>query len=189
MDHPQLAPDTATRPAKAGRGVELRAPAGTDGLAMWELVRAAGGLDLNSPYSYHLWCRDFAASSVIARSGTQVVGLVTGYRRPEAREHLFVWQVAVRPDHRGRGLGIAMLDHIVERDESPCWLEATVAPSNAASQRMFERFADRHGARLRRRPFLDADDFPDQHEPEVLLEIGPLRRDRTISEAESKAGE
>ncbi len=58
-------------------------------------------------------------------------------------------------------------------------MEATVTPSNhASSQRMFERLAARHEAPVARRPFLDADDFPERHEAEILLEIGPFPHSR-----------
>ena len=57
--------------------VTLGAPTSGDGARLWELARDSGGLDLNSPYSYLLWCRDFAATSVAARSGDEVVGFIT----------------------------------------------------------------------------------------------------------------
>jgi L-2,4-diaminobutyric acid acetyltransferase len=180
---------SAPRPETAPRGgttlgFELRIPRATDGLVLWRLAGEAGGLDVNSPYSYQLWCRDFASTSVLAWCGRAPAGFVTGYRRPDAPDRLFVWQVAVDPTSRGRGLGVAMLDHLVGRDDPPRWMEATVTPSNRASQRMFERLAARHDVPVARMPFLDADDFPEQHEAEILLEIGPFPRLPTTSTPE-----
>src|SRR3569833_2163773 len=53
-----------------------------DGRQLWRIARDSKTLDLNSPYSYVLWCRDFAATSVVARAGDEVRGFVTGFDRP-----------------------------------------------------------------------------------------------------------
>jgi diaminobutyrate acetyltransferase len=154
--------------------LDLRAPVIGDGLTLWSLARIAGELDVNSEYCYHLWCRDFASTSVVAWAPDAAAGFVIGFHRPLDPSCLFVWQVAVHPDHRGLGLGTDMLSHLVDRAAHTRRVEATVGPSNDASRRMFERFARRHGAPVTSSPFLDADAFTDGHEPEVLLTIGPL---------------
>jgi L-2,4-diaminobutyric acid acetyltransferase len=92
---------------------DLSTPTSADGPLMWGLALESGGLDVNSRYAYLLWCRDFAATSIVARSGDRLAGFITGYRRPDAPDTLFVWQVAVGPDFRRRGLASRMLDHLV----------------------------------------------------------------------------
>ena len=76
--------------------LQIDRPAVADGAALWRIARDSKTLDLNSSYSYLLWCRDFAATSAVARDETgQPVGFVTGYTRPERPRTLLVWQVAV----------------------------------------------------------------------------------------------
>lgn len=83
---------------------------------MWRIARDSQALDLNSSYSYLLWCRDFAGTSVVARGEDGgPIGFVTGYVRPERPQTLVVWQVAVDDEHRGRGLAGAMLDGLTDR--------------------------------------------------------------------------
>lgn len=53
-------------------------PYRADAAAMWRRVRDARDLDTNCPYSYLLWCRDFAATSVVARDGATLCGFVSG---------------------------------------------------------------------------------------------------------------
>ena len=158
--------------------VVLRAPTVADGAALWRLAEASGGLDLNSPYAYLLWCRDFAEASVVATLGGVAVGYVIGFVRPAATDTLFVWQITVAPDARGRGLAAAMLDHLAARlaPTGVGWLEASVTPGNEASWRTFARFADRRGAATEQAPLFDAADFPTPHDPEVLVRIGPFER-------------
>ncbi|MEU9559533.1 diaminobutyrate acetyltransferase [Streptomyces fumanus] len=162
-------------------------PRVTDGAALWRIARDSKVLDLNSSYSYLLWCRDFAATSAVARAGNgEAVGFVTGYVRPDRPDTLLVWQVAVDAAYRGRGLAAALLDGLVARlvaERALTTLETTISPDNSASQRLFASFAERHGAGLEREVLFDAGLFPDgPHEPEVLHRIGPLspaRRHRT----------
>ncbi|MDR6980150.1 L-2,4-diaminobutyric acid acetyltransferase [Streptomyces sp. 3330] len=154
-------------------------PSVEDGAALWRLAKDSGTLDLNSSYSYLLWCRDFAATSAVARAeGGEPVGFVTGYVRPEDPRTLLVWQVAVDAAQRGRGLAAALLDGLTARvaAERPLTaVETTITPGNTASERLFTSYAARHGATVTREVLFDTGQFPDgPHDPEVLYRIGPL---------------
>lgn len=157
-----------------GDGIEIGPPGAGDGAEIWRVAHAAGGLDVNSSYAYLLWVRDFAATTAVARDGGRVAAYCTGYLRPDDPGTYFVWQVAVHPDHRRRGLGLRLLDELVDRTGAGA-LEATVTPGNEASWRLFGRFAEAHGAEMATSPLFAAEDFPDGHDPEDLLRIGPLR--------------
>ncbi|NGO69023.1 diaminobutyrate acetyltransferase [Streptomyces boncukensis] len=160
-------------------GLKLDAPRTEDGAAIWRIARDSRTLDLNSSYSYLLWCRDFAATSVVARGADgEPVGFITGYTRPGSPRTLLVWQVAVDEAARGRGLAAAMLDGLALRvgEESGIdTLETTVTPDNTPSNRLFTSFAERHAAALDKTVLFGADTFPEAgHEPEVLYRIGPV---------------
>ncbi|MEU9923023.1 diaminobutyrate acetyltransferase [Streptomyces griseoluteus] len=156
-------------------------PTVEDGAAAWRIARESQGLDVNSPYSYLLWFRDFARTSVVVSesAGDATVGFVTGFRRPEQPDTLVVWQIAVDRGQRRRGTASAMLDHLTARltaDGDVRHLEATISSDNAASHRLFRSFAERHTAPLKRDLLFPAELFPDTHEAEFLYRIGPLRR-------------
>ncbi|MFF1375171.1 diaminobutyrate acetyltransferase [Streptomyces sp. NPDC058308] len=160
-------------------GLRLDSPAVADGAAIWRIARDSKVLDLNSSYSYLLWCRDFAATSVVARDADgEPVGFLTGYIRPERPDTLFVWQVAVDHGQRGRGLAGALLDGLTAKvvaGRAPLTVETTITPGNTASERLFLSYARRHGASVERKTLFDAGLFPDDgHEPEVLYRIGPV---------------
>ncbi len=160
-------------------GLILDAPRLEDGAALWRIARDSRTLDLNSSYSYLLWCRDFAATSVIARDEDgEPVGFITGYVRPRRPQTLVVWQVAVDEAARGRGLAAAMLDGLaarVAREVGIDGIETTVTPDNTPSNRLFTSFAERHGAAVETEVLFGADVFPESgHEPEVLYRIGPV---------------
>ncbi|MFF4532147.1 diaminobutyrate acetyltransferase [Streptomyces sp. NPDC001407] len=160
-------------------GLTLDTPRVEDGAAIWRIARDSKALDLNSSYSYLLWCRDFAATSAVARGADgEPTGFVTGYVRPDRPHTLVVWQVAVDHAHRGRGLAAALLDGLVarvSRELGVRGVETTVTPDNTASNRLFASFAERHGAPVEREVLFDDGLFPDGgHAPEVLHRIGPL---------------
>jgi L-2,4-diaminobutyric acid acetyltransferase len=160
--------------------LEIDTPRVEDGAAIWRIARDSEVLDLNSSYSYLLWCRDFAATSVVARgTGGEPIGFVTGYVRPERPEALVVWQVAVDREHRGRGLAGELLDALTAKVTAAGTvreIETTVTPDNKASDRLFASYAERHGASLTREVLFDGALFPDgpggtAHQPEVLYRI------------------
>ncbi|MFF8847430.1 diaminobutyrate acetyltransferase [Streptomyces sp. NPDC015127] len=159
--------------------LEIDTPRVEDGAAIWRIARDSEVLDLNSSYSYLLWCRDFAATSVVARGpGGEPIAFVTGYVRPDRPEALVVWQVAVDSEHRGRGLAGILLDALTAKVTSGRGVrevETTITPDNTASDRLFTSYARRHDAPLRREVLFDGGLFPEgTHQPEVLYRIGPL---------------
>lgn len=122
-----------------------------DAGACWELVKATGVLDVNSRYAYALWFRDFAATSVIARTDGGTAGFVSGYRRPdEPPTTLVIWQVAVGEAARGRGVAGSMRDLLWARVPGVDHLETTIT-GQRGSVALFTAFAKRHSASVRRR--------------------------------------
>lgn len=157
--------------------VGLRAPTVADGPALWRMTQDSATLDVNSPYAYLLWCRDFANTSVIAEVGGHPAGFIIGYRRPEEPATLLVWQVAVEAAHRGARIGGRMLDDLAGRltPHGVTHLETSVTPDNEASQNLFTSFAHRWGAPVQRGELFGPEMFPDGHLAEELFRIGPLQ--------------
>ncbi len=159
-------------------GVAVRTAIFNEGALLWELARDAGGIDLNSPYAYMMQCRNFHETCVVAEVFGTPAGFVTAHRVPKRPHVLFVWQVAVLPEFRGLRIAHRMLDGLVDRPA--CLgvrkLEATVTPSNTASEALFSAFAKARGAELEIRPGFVAADFPEdeRQEKERLFTIQPI---------------
>jgi L-2,4-diaminobutyric acid acetyltransferase len=156
----------------------IESPTKADGAQLWRIARDSAKLDLNSPYAYMLWCRDFAETSVVAREDGTAVGFVTGYRRPGEPDVGFVWQVAVDASQRGKGLAGKLLDALYTRlvATGVRYLETTITPDNEASIRLFTSFAKRWEASVETTGLFAGGDFPGdgEHLPEELYRIGPL---------------
>lgn len=169
MSEPAAKPPTAN--------VGCRAPKLADAAAVHALVRRCEPLDLNSEYAYLLLCAHFAETCVIAEVGSRLAGFVSGYKKPADDSVLFVWQVAVSSDMRGRGVGSRMLDDLMGRAscQGVQWIETTITPSNQASWALFESFAKKRGALCARQPLFQVQHFGGiAHEEEHLLRIGPF---------------
>lgn len=158
--------------------VELRPPTVSDGASIRRLVTESPPLEPNSAYAYLLLCRDFADTCIVAEADGRLAGFVCGYRKPAAPDTLFVWQVAVNPADRGRRLGLAMLVGLLARQDAggARFLEATVTPSNGASQRLFRGLARELATECSTAPAFAAHHFGgERHEEEVLFRVGPIQ--------------
>jgi L-2,4-diaminobutyric acid acetyltransferase len=152
----------------------VRAPVARDGIAVAGLIGRCPPLDRNSLYCTLLQCTHFADTCAIALDGDRAVGWLSAYRLPHEPETLFVWQVAVAAEARSTGLGVRLLEDVLSRDgcRTVRRVEASVAPSNIRSLRMFRRFAARRSAALERLAWLDRDaHFAGRHESEPLIRI------------------
>lgn len=164
--------------ASAHQSLAFRNARTADGPILCELARA-NGLDENSPYVYLLWCEYFADTTVVATTGDATVGqdtpvgFVTAFGRPDEPGTVFVWQIGVAESHRRRGIAATLLDELVERCGAD-HLEATVTPTNTASETLFRRFGARHGAPVETEELFGAELFPPGHEAEVRFRIGPV---------------
>lgn len=158
--------------------ISLRHPRAADGPALHALVAACPPLDANSRYCNLLHCTHFAATSVAAeRRDGELAGFISAYLPPQRPDTLFVWQVAVRADARGVGLGRRMLRHLLARPACAGvrYLDTTVTADNAASEAMFRGLAGDLDARVRRHRWFDRDrHFEGAHDSEYLLRIGPF---------------
>ncbi|WP_460689508.1 diaminobutyrate acetyltransferase [Nesterenkonia suensis] len=173
-------PNSADTPAQNGEHVEIRTLEVSDGAALWRLAAGTGVLDVNTPYAYLLWARDFADTSVIALVDGQPAGFISGYRRPADPQTLFIWQVAVDSAFRGRRLASRMLADVVARSAASR-LETTITADNAASIALFTGLARDHGAEITRSDLFTEDLFPassetgESHAAEDLYTVAPLK--------------
>lgn len=164
------------QPAAARRQVVFRTPEVSDARAVWQMVRDDENLDENSVYYYTLWFRDFAGNSLVATVDGEIVGFVTGYRRPAEPETYMVWQEAVKPRHGIPGLGVKLFQEAAKRQiaEGVKYVEATVSADNKSIIMVLKKFAKDYQAEFEKSVLFPSSLFPDAHHDEVLYRIGPL---------------
>ena len=157
--------------------VEFVRPASEDGFAVNQLVAESPPLDTNSIYCNLLQCSHFSETSVCAKSGSKILGFISGYLVPAKPDTLFIWQIAVDSSARGQGLAFRMLNELVKRPDCAQvkYLETTITPNNRASLKLFQKFAEQRKTTVEvSEAFTKTQHFNGQHETELLHRIGPL---------------
>ncbi|HLS65856.1 MAG TPA: diaminobutyrate acetyltransferase [Pseudogracilibacillus sp.] len=157
----------------------LRQPTEKDGSDMFRIVKESNVLDVNSSYSYLMWGKFFRSTSIIAECESErVVGFVSGFLLPERNDTLFVWQVGVEKEQRGKGLATKLIIELlrnVRQKEDVHYLEATVTPSNIPSSKLFKGIAKKLATDCIITECFPEDLFPDDaHESELSYRIGPF---------------
>jgi L-2,4-diaminobutyric acid acetyltransferase len=161
----------------------FRQPSKEDGAKIWEFIKYTQTMDLNSAYSYLMLGHFFSDTCVVAEDDDQIIGFVSAFRPPTLEDTIFVWQVAVHDRYRGEGIGRKLLKELLNREacENVEYLEATVSPSNIASQSLFKGLAKNLEC-----PCEISDCFPEElfpgsgHEAEQTYRVGPFEKNGVL---------
>jgi L-2,4-diaminobutyric acid acetyltransferase len=155
----------------------LRKPDKNDSKEIFQLIKSVGTLDLNSQYLYLLQTTHFQNTCSVAIYNEKIVGFVSGYIIPDDKETLFIWQVAVSNEVRGQNLAMKIILDIFNKNNTSNnikYILSTVSPSNKASQRVFEKIANKLNTKIENKTLFSIDDFFDAHEEEIQYLIGPI---------------
>lgn len=155
----------------------LRKPDKNDSKEIFQLIKSVGTLDLNSQYLYLLQTTHFQNTCSVAIYNEKIVGFVSGYIIPDDKETLFIWQVAVSNEVRGQNLAMKIILNIFNKNNTSNnikYILSTVSPSNKASQRVFEKIANKLNTKIENKTLFSIDDFFDAHEEEIQYLIGPI---------------
>src|SRR3546814_18366403 len=108
----------------------------TDTLFPYTTLFRSAALDDNSLYCNLLQCSHFAGTCALAEIDGRAVGWISGYLPPEMPDTLFVWQVAVHPEARGRGVGKRLIRELLRRKACSRvrYLHSTIPRDNQASR-------------------------------------------------------
>jgi L-2,4-diaminobutyric acid acetyltransferase len=158
--------------------IQFCEPREEDGAYMWSLVKDSGVLDVNSSYSYLMMAKYFSETCVVAKEDDKMVGFVTAFKPPNDSDVIFVWQVGVDKSQRGKGMGKRILKALLDLEacQDVQYLEATISPSNKASDALFRSIARDFKAKCVVTECFSEEMFPgDNHEAEMKYRIGPLR--------------
>ncbi|WP_053217666.1 diaminobutyrate acetyltransferase [Virgibacillus senegalensis] len=169
---------SVTATVEAAGKLTFSKPAVEDGAAMWELVNNST-LDQNSVYKYIMMSEFFAETCVVAKENDKLVGFVTAFIPPERQDVVFVWQIGVSSDQRGKGVASRLLQELISRDacRDVHFIEATVTPSNEASQSLFRGLARKYDTDCQVEELFPEELFPeDDHEEELNFRIGPINK-------------
>jgi L-2,4-diaminobutyric acid acetyltransferase len=125
----------------------------------------------------------FADTCLVAELDGALVGFIGAYRPPTHPDSVFVWQIGVDAEQRGRGIGSALLHALVccPGCEGVDYVEATVPSTDVASRKLFQSFARDVDAVCDVRPNVSARAIQSsRRESEDLYRVGPISVDKTM---------
>ncbi|WP_367989602.1 diaminobutyrate acetyltransferase [Vibrio sp. NTOU-M3] len=149
-------------------------PKAEDGDEIFRLIADCPPLDINSSYCNFLQSTHFSRTCLLARCDSDIAGFVSGYRKPDEQNTLFIWQIAVAPRYRGKGLAYKMIQGLLNRDEllQLSAIETTITKGNKASWALFEKIDASNGQSGEVTTFLDEEThFKGKHDTEYLYRI------------------
>ena len=112
------------------------------------------------------------ATAVYEGARERVAAFVSGYRKPDYPQTLFIWQVVTAHHYRGKGLGRLLIETILAEEAGFTALETTITADNQASWRLFESLSNKHAGALQSVPFFTRQEhFNHQHDTEHLVRI------------------
>ncbi|MBD1558685.1 diaminobutyrate acetyltransferase [Vibrio sp. S9_S30] len=156
----------------------FRSPNKQDGDDIHQLIESCPPLDTNSSYCNFLQSFHFKETCIVAECNGELAGFISGYCKPNSPKDLFVWQVAVSPNHRGKGLAFSMLKALLKRENLKAveCVETTITESNQASWNLFNKLDKENGNTGIKSTFLDEDvHFKGKHDTEYLYRIPLLK--------------
>ena len=163
--------------SKKNSGIKITSPSKKYGYALSKLIERCPPLDLNSTYHYLIQSHYFSKSCSVAFESNKVIAFVSGFINPSKNNALFIWQVAIDEDYRGKGLGIELIEFILKQNKNIDSIETTVTENNFASKRMFQKFCGKYQIKLSEKTLFNKEqDFSNEHDSEILLKIGPLNK-------------
>lgn len=150
--------------------IGIRRPTKDDIEDIYNLIRNSKTLDLNSEYLYLLLSTHFSSTCRVAIYNNIVIGFTSSYVLPDDSSMLFIWQIAVDENFRGKNIAFLMINDIIATIDIS-HISATIAPSIKSSKRVFEKIATHYNTNLISRKFFSKDDFSSCHEEELLYTI------------------
>lgn len=152
----------------------FREPNRLDGDDVYRLIADCPPLDINSSYCNFLQSTHFSKTCILVEHNGEIAGFISGYQKPAQLNVLFIWQVAVAPPFRGKGLAFDMLDMLLQREglSNITTIETTITKDNDASWALFKKLDALHGNLGEVTVFLDGKShFKNKHDTEYLYRI------------------
>jgi L-2,4-diaminobutyric acid acetyltransferase len=162
--------------SKKNSAIKITHPRKEDGISVAELIKRCPPLDLNSTYHYLIQSHYFSKTCSIAFDNKKVVAFVSGFINSSKNNSLFIWQVAIDENYRGKELGIELIEFILNQNKNLDSIETTVTKNNISSRRMFQKICEKYKSRISELILFDKEkDFANKHDSEMLIKIGPFK--------------
>lgn len=131
---------------------------GADSALLRKLASECAPLDLHTPYTYWVISSQFGDSCYILYDEDRPVGFITSLSTAKG---LFIWQIGLLEEYRGKGLSAVLIDSVFKFAEAALIgeLSVTIAPENLNSFNAFNNYCAHNGYSFEKSDTLHLSDY------------------------------
>jgi L-2,4-diaminobutyric acid acetyltransferase len=122
-----------------------------DSAAVLKLIEKCG--PYVAPYNvYAYWILEnyYSSTCIVAEENNNIIGFISGMPSID-RGSIFIWQICVHSDYRGKGISVLLLDALIKKAKELKFkkIELSISDSNAISQSLFKSYAKKNNFDLK----------------------------------------
>ncbi|KNY26152.1 GNAT family N-acetyltransferase [Pseudobacteroides cellulosolvens] len=115
-----------------------------------ELVKICG--PYVAPYNvYAYWILEnyYSSTCKVVEDLNRIIGYVSGMPSVD-KGTLFIWQICVHNDYRGKGVATLLLDSLFKKAKEYMFekIELSISESNYASQKLFKNYSEKNNLKI-----------------------------------------
>lgn len=131
-------------------------------------------LELHTPFTYWTLFNYFSNLCFLMVDEEKVIGFISGVRSSLDNEIVYLWQIGVSKDHRGKNCASLLLDHFIKAviDLDCSKIQVSISPENQSSYNAFVRYAKENSYSFEKIGEVKYyDQLSDKNEFEILYQI------------------
>jgi len=101
-------------------------------------------------YVYWILGNFYQSTTFVCVESERLIGFICGLPSID-QSTIFVWQVCIHPDFRGRGIGLGLIKLLFESSEQFGFnnLQLSITANNSISKSMFKKFSENNSLEMR----------------------------------------
>ncbi|MFQ5443154.1 MAG: GNAT family N-acetyltransferase [Nitrospinales bacterium] len=106
-------------------------------------VKSCEPLGIHTAFTYWVLAKYFNNTCFILEKNSQIIGWIAGVTSSSHESTLYIWQIGVAPEHRGKKYSENLIDAIVfvARNNGCKSIHFSISPQNIPCLKAFERYA------------------------------------------------
>ncbi len=131
-------------------------------------------LELHTPFTYWILFNYFSSLCFLMIEEGNIIGFISGIKSSKDINLVYLWQIGVSKDHRGKNYASVLIDHFVNSAKSlECnRIQVSISPLNEVSYNAFLKYSkEKNYLFLKTGEIKYHDQLTDKNEFEILYEL------------------
>lgn len=131
-------------------------------------------LELHTPFTYWTLFNYFSNLCFLMEEEERILGFISGVRSSLDKDIVYLWQVGVSKEYRGKNYASLLIDHFVKAviDIDCNKIQVSISPENESSYNAFAKYTKEHSYTFSKIGEVRYNDqLSDKKEYEILYEL------------------